>query len=64
METSIVVLTSSTKHDYLDGKLIGSTIAELRAASPTFRDLLAVLAASPRLLTLISTSTGVRYVQG
>ena len=60
METSIVVLTSSTRPDYLEGKLIGSVIARLRAASPTFRDVLAALAASPRLLTLISTSTDVK----
>jgi hypothetical protein len=64
MATSIVVLTSSNKPNYLDARLIGSVIADLRAASPTFRDLLAVLAASPRLLILISPSNDLRYSDG
>jgi hypothetical protein len=64
MATSIVVLTSSNKPNYLDARLIGSVIADLRAGSPTFRDLLAVLAASPRLLILISPSRDLRYSDG
>jgi hypothetical protein len=64
MNTSVVVLASSTKPNYLDGKLIGSGIAQLRVTSPTFRDLLAVLAASPRLLTLISPSPELRSSEG
>jgi hypothetical protein len=64
MKGSIVFLTSNSRADYLDSKLISAAIADLRAGSPTFRDLLAVLAASPRLLTLISTSTDVKYVHG
>jgi hypothetical protein len=64
MKNSIVLLTSSSNPNYLDAKLIGSVIAELRVASPTFRDVLAVLATSSRLLTLISPSTDVRYVDG
>jgi hypothetical protein len=64
MKTSIVVLTSSTKPNYFDGKLIGSVIDELRASSPTFRELLAVLAASPRLMTLISPSTDLHDIDG
>jgi hypothetical protein len=64
MKNSMVVLTSSTKANYLDGTLIRSVIADLRVASPTFRDMLAAIVATPRLLVLISPSTDVHYVDG
>jgi hypothetical protein len=64
MTTSMVVLTSSAKANHLDGVLIRSVVANLRVVSPTFRDILAAIAASPRLLVLISPSTDVRYVDG
>lgn len=63
MRETLVVRTSQGRADYLDGKLIGETIRDLRRQSPTFRDLLAVLAQS-RVIAMFSPSSDVNHVSG
>src|SRR4051812_14652521 len=57
---TLVALTSPANPNYPDAMLIESTIAELSGASATFRDLLAVLISSPRILTFVSPSKDVQ----
>jgi hypothetical protein len=64
LKTSLVVLTAPAKPNFSDARLLGDTIVHLRQRSATFRDLLAVLGASPRLLALFAPSTEINYVNG
>lgn len=58
MGSSLLVRTRGTALGAFDGRTISETIRELRQLSPTFRDLLEVLAGS-RVLMLVSPSTEV-----
>lgn len=63
MSETLMIRTSQGRADYLDGRLIGETIRDLRRLSPTFNDLLAVLAQS-RLIAMFSPSTDVHRISG
>lgn len=63
MSESLMVRTSQGRADYLDGRLIGETIRDLRRLSPTFRDLLVVLAQS-RVIAMFSPSSEVNHISG
>ena len=62
MNQSIVLLTS-TKSNYVDGRLIADTINELRAKSATFDEMVRLLGSS-RLLTMIKPKADLRAATG
>jgi len=64
MSPLLALRTSPSRADYVDGRLIGETLVDLRRTSPTFRDVLATLTASPRLVTLVSPSREIQQVLG
>jgi hypothetical protein len=64
LRMSIVVRTSPQAPNYLDGLLIWQTVLDLQQRSPTFRDLLDVLMASPRSLALLKPAPELLQTQG
>src|SRR5262249_12568720 len=61
LRASIVVRTSPKSPNYLDGVLIWEAVLDLQRRSPTFRDLLDVLMASPRSLALLAPAPEIQH---
>lgn len=60
----ILIRTVKGMPNHADGRLIAWHILELWRLSPTFREMLAVLEASPHVRTLVAPSTDIRKVSG
>ena len=64
LRMAIVVRTSPKTPNHLDGLLIWETVLDLQRRSPTFRDLLDVLMASPRSLALLTPAPEILQTDG